>query len=281
MEPIKDQVPITAFEVIYGSSYRALNDQITVSDLKKAALKPNDQMSIEQIDPMKINWTVLEEQLEFRQLVSYVHAQISHMDELPDKSERPSADEDFPVFIPSLTDARLRIHQLVLQRRGQGIFRERLLVRFDRRCLLSGCSIEELLEAAHIWPYRGPSDNHLTNGLLLRADLHTLFDVDLLGFEPTTLTAHLHPKARTHGYAEFEGKRLEFSARTGLNSDALLYRWGCFQARLDQTNRFDPSLQIPFPAPSNGPLSVADRRLLDQSDSRKPGSIVNTSVATQ
>jgi putative restriction endonuclease len=209
-------------------------------------------MSIEQINPMKINWTVLEEQPEFCQLLSYIHTQIGHMNELLDRSMTPSTDEDLPIFTPSLTDARLRIHQFLLQRRGQARFRERLLTRYDRRCPLSGCRIEELLEAAHIWPYRGPSDNHLTNGLLLRADLHTLFDVDLLGFEPTTLIAHLHPKARTHGYAEFEGKKLEdLCSRTVMNSAALLYRWECFQARLNQTNRLDLSLQIPFPAPSN------------------------------
>jgi HNH endonuclease len=34
----------------------------------------------------------------------------------------------------------------------------------------------DILEAAHISPYRGEEDNHPENGLLLRADLHTLFD---------------------------------------------------------------------------------------------------------
>ena len=36
------------------------------------------------------------------------------------------------------------------------------------------------LEAAHIVPYRGPQTNHLSNGLLLRADMHDLFDLGLI-----------------------------------------------------------------------------------------------------
>jgi putative restriction endonuclease len=37
------------------------------------------------------------------------------------------------------------------------------------------------LEAAHIKPYIGEATNHITNGWLLRSDLHTLFDRHLIG----------------------------------------------------------------------------------------------------
>ena len=36
------------------------------------------------------------------------------------------------------------------------------------------------IQAAHIIPYKGSSTNHVQNGILLRADIHTLFDLDLL-----------------------------------------------------------------------------------------------------
>ena len=32
-------------------------------------------------------------------------------------------------------------------------------------------------------PYRGTKDNHPDNGLLLRADIHTLFDLDMIGID--------------------------------------------------------------------------------------------------
>jgi HNH endonuclease len=43
-----------------------------------------------------------------------------------------------------------------------------------------------------IRPYRGDHDNDPKNGLLLRTDLHTLFDLNLLGIKPDTLTVIIH-----------------------------------------------------------------------------------------
>ncbi|UIX74088.1 HNH endonuclease signature motif containing protein [Xanthomonas citri pv. glycines] len=42
-------------------------------------------------------------------------------------------------------------------------------------------------EAAHILPYRGEHTNRVDNGLLLRSDIHTLFDLGLLWFEDLRL----------------------------------------------------------------------------------------------
>lgn len=53
---------------------------------------------------------------------------------------------------------------------------------------MSGSTVVETLEAAHIVPYQGPGTNHSLNGLLLRADLHTLFDLGLLAIAAETLT---------------------------------------------------------------------------------------------
>jgi putative restriction endonuclease len=43
-----------------------------------------------------------------------------------------------------------------------------------------------VLEAAHLRPYRGAHTNLVTNGLLLRADIHTLLDCKLWAPEPGT-----------------------------------------------------------------------------------------------
>ena len=59
-------------------------------------------------------------------------------------------------------------------------FRDALIGAYAGRCAITGCSVLDILEAAHITPYLGPDTNHVTNGLLLRADLHTLFDTCLL-----------------------------------------------------------------------------------------------------
>ena len=43
-----------------------------------------------------------------------------------------------------------------------------------------------MLQAAHISPYNGAKSNHVSNGIPLRADVHTLFDLGLLGIDPET-----------------------------------------------------------------------------------------------
>jgi hypothetical protein len=72
-------------------------------------------------------------------------------------------------------NARARVLREVIQRRGQQKFRKALIAAYSGRCAISGCPVAPLLEAAHITSYLGPDTNSITNGLLLRADLHTLW----------------------------------------------------------------------------------------------------------
>lgn len=66
--------------------------------------------------------------------------------------------------------------RLVHPRLGQDSFR--LLVRdaYARRCTATGERVLHVLEAAHIRPYEKGGEHRVDNGLLLRSDLHTLFD---------------------------------------------------------------------------------------------------------
>lgn len=68
----------------------------------------------------------------------------------------------------------------VESRLGQGDFRRELLRAYNNRCAVTGCSVVSLLEAAHIRGVRDGGDHSVTNGLLLRADIHSLFDVGML-----------------------------------------------------------------------------------------------------
>ncbi|MER9973427.1 HNH endonuclease [Mesorhizobium sp. M0085] len=80
----------------------------------------------------------------------------------------------------SIEDGRQLIAMMVKRRQGQAGFRRALMKAYRGRCAVSGCEIAPLLEAAHIHPYRGPQTNAVENGLLLRADIHTLFDLGLI-----------------------------------------------------------------------------------------------------
>jgi hypothetical protein len=77
----------------------------------------------------------------------------------------------------SIEDARKRIRAGIILRQGQRSFRTALMKAYNGRCAMSECDCPEALEAAHIHPYRGEETNHVVNGLLLRADLHILFDL--------------------------------------------------------------------------------------------------------
>jgi putative restriction endonuclease len=83
-------------------------------------------------------------------------------------------------------DARRRVFAAIVRREGQRDFRLALLKAYSGRCAVTGCDAMETLEAAHISPYLGPASNVVQNGLLLRADIHTLFDLDLLTIDPAT-----------------------------------------------------------------------------------------------
>lgn len=80
---------------------------------------------------------------------------------------------------------RKRVSRLVLERPYQNIFRKNILNVFDSSCIVTGVSIENVLEAAHIKPveYKGDDTHH--NGLCLRSDIHQLFDSNNLRILPS------------------------------------------------------------------------------------------------
>ena len=93
----------------------------------------------------------------------------------------PSNASDETLFDPTnIADARERISRSITLRRGQRLFRNDLIVAYAGKCAVTNCSVIDVLEAAHIHPYRGPDTNKVPNGLLLRSDIHTLFDCGLL-----------------------------------------------------------------------------------------------------
>ena len=106
----------------------------------------------------------------------------------------------------SFEDGRDRAIASIVRRRGQPGFRRALIEAFGGKCAVSGCDAEAALEACHIRPYMGPESNALSNGLLLRADLHTLFDLGLLAIDTASMTAIVAPELEGTTYSEFAGK---------------------------------------------------------------------------
>ncbi|MEV1001781.1 HNH endonuclease [Nonomuraea sp. NPDC050202] len=80
---------------------------------------------------------------------------------------------------PVFGDARL-----VPQRLGQRAFKAVVLNAYGRRCAITGSTIRPVLEAAHIRPVSRGGEHRLDNGILLRSDVHTLFDQGYLAIDP-------------------------------------------------------------------------------------------------
>jgi hypothetical protein len=150
----------------------------------------------------------------------------------PDEADTSDGEE--PPFVLTGEDSRIAVLRQIKARRGQQAFRDALRERYGDLCLISGCRLMDLVEASHIKPYRGQPDNHPANGLLLRADLHTLFDLNLIGIEPGTLTVRVHPSAQAEGYGAFDGVRLKCDGAKP-SEEALARRWPEYQRKLGLT----------------------------------------------
>ena len=93
-------------------------------------------------------------------------------------------------------------------RRGQRAFRDNLLLAYGSECSITGEGPEEVLEAIHIVPHAESGINELDNGLLMRADLHHLFDDGLLSINPDTKNIEIDERLLNTSYWQFNGVRL-------------------------------------------------------------------------
>ena len=79
----------------------------------------------------------------------------------------------------TVVSAREATLRAIVMRRGRSDFRQALIDAYDHRCAVTDTDVSATLEAAHIYPYNGLETNVLQNGILLRSDWHTLFDLGL------------------------------------------------------------------------------------------------------
>lgn len=96
----------------------------------------------------------------------------------------PTAVEVRPGLVVNEPLPRYGAEFLTRARLGQGAFRVLVTEAYSRRCALTGEKTLPVLEAAHIRPYADAGPHAVSNGLLLRSDLHLLFDKGLLTVTP-------------------------------------------------------------------------------------------------
>ncbi len=117
-------------------------------------------------------------------------------------------------YLEEVLEALLRIHAAVDERAasvpggvfgtprlapvrvGQTAFKALVQEAYGRRCAVTGDKIVPVLQAAHIRPVTAEGENRIDNGVLLRSDVHTLFDRGYLGVHPERKTLLVSPRLR-------------------------------------------------------------------------------------
>jgi hypothetical protein len=103
-------------------------------------------------------------------------------------------------------------------RKGQGGFRSTLLERFGYTCAFTGKQPAESLEAAHLYSYADLGTHDEFGGLILRRDIHRLFDVGLLAVNPRTQAIDVHPQLMDYpSYSRLHGTSIhvDLDRKTG------------------------------------------------------------------
>ncbi|WP_432165767.1 HNH endonuclease [Streptomyces sp. bgisy031] len=102
----------------------------------------------------------------------------------------------------------------VRARVGQAAFRAVLLREQGEQCAISGPAPADVLEAAHLYSYAESGEHHDFGGLLLRRDLHRLFDKGRIAVDPETGLLDASPELGAYpAYAELHGKPLALDLR--------------------------------------------------------------------
>jgi putative restriction endonuclease len=117
----------------------------------------------------------------------------------------------------------------VRPRLGQGAFRVAVTDAYGRACTVTGEHSLPALEAAHIRPFADDGPHTVSNGLLLRADLHRLFEQGYMTVGPDAkvlVSSRLRADYNNgHTYYPFAGREISLPHAMHERPDRELLGW--------------------------------------------------------
>jgi putative restriction endonuclease len=118
---------------------------------------------------------------------------------------------------------------LIVPRLGQGAFRVAVTDAYSRACAVSGGKVLPALDAAHIKPYAAGGSHEVSNGILLRRDIHSVFDAGYVTVDER-LRFVVSDRVRTEfnngkEYRKLHGTLLSVPAVPGKRPDKAALRW--------------------------------------------------------
>lgn len=110
---------------------------------------------------------------------------------------------------------------------GQGAFRLSVIDAYQKRCAITGEKTLPVLEAAHIRPFAEAGPNQVTNGLLLRSDMHKLFDNGYITITPNyriEISQRIKEEFNNgQEYYQYHGKSMLVLPATEINRPSKLF----------------------------------------------------------
>lgn len=161
-EPIFEEIDVSTFKSFHGSTWFSLPGKINGSTLRSLCVQPKSQHSIRPLE-----WDRFLSALD-----THTRRGLSAFDDIENIGSGHRS---------AITRVRI----------GQGKFRQKLLENFGNCCALSGDCHPDALDAAHLYSYAEISKHHSHGGLLIRKDLHRLFDLGHIVVSPGYLRIQL------------------------------------------------------------------------------------------
>lgn len=157
-DPVEEKIEITRYRADYARSWLPIDGAVTASELEaNCYLSRSRQQAIRPVDPDALRALVTSRQV----LIGGEWWK-----------------RGVQIDAPEIRGGRQP--RTVMGRLGQGEFRRRLLERFGPVCAFTGPQPLHSLQASHVTPYSKDPRHDVAGGLLLRSDLHALFDNGLI-----------------------------------------------------------------------------------------------------
>ena len=171
----------------------------------------NNILNDYKIERLKIALLGLRKHLDYRKLkngskLNVIYNKYFHI------VETENITDGFHEYIKEAKDDELnKIQVWINQRKNQSKFKLNLLKKYNSQCLISKIKIPELIEAAHIYPHSRSGQNNVANGILLRSDLHILFDCGLLSINPENFNVIIDKSLAKTEYQKFHNLKVDLT----------------------------------------------------------------------
>ncbi|OEJ59702.1 hypothetical protein BGM19_18645 [Streptomyces agglomeratus] len=171
---------VTTFRSRHEAGWTDARGALTAPELRKLCVHPNSQLSLREL-----RWD------DFHEALAHGGTPVP-MD---------IVDNTVGLIAGGHGKATIRV------RKGQPAFRKHLLTTYGEVCAFTGPAPAQALEAAHLYSYAANGKHHKGGGLLLRRDLHRLFDLGLIAVDPATGTLNVSPDLSAFGeYTKLDGQ---------------------------------------------------------------------------